>query len=274
MASSPAFVPWDPNRLEWDPDKAPWELYNIEQDFSQATDLAARFPEKLRQLQDLWWVEAAKYSVLPLDWRASERLNAELMGRPSLIRGRSKMTYYPGTIGLPDAASPPMCNKSWTITARIEVPDGKAEGMVITHGGLEGGYGLYLRDGKPVFVYNFLSVERTTFAARDPLPKGPTELVVDFKYDGGGLGKGGTIRMSANGATVAEGRLGRTIPIQFSLGEGLDIGMDIGSPVDFTYKLPFIFTGKIQDVVVELGPTDIGKPKESRAVAHEETVSR
>jgi arylsulfatase len=254
MVSSPSFVPWDPNRGEWDPDKAPWELYKIDEDFSQANDLAAKYPEKLRQLQDLWWVEAARYNVLPLDWRGSIRLNAELMGRPSLIRGRNKMTYYPGTIGLPDAASPPMCNKSWTITAQIEVPDSNAEGMIITHGGLEGGYGLYLKAGKPTFVYNFLSVERITFAAKDPLPKGKAKLVVDFKYDGGGMGKGGQITMTANGKKIAEGRLVRTIPIQFSLGEGVDIGMDIGSPIDFTYKLPFAFTGKVEKVDIELKP--------------------
>ena len=254
MASSPSFVPWDPNRPEWDPDKAPWELYNIEEDFSQANDLAKKYPEKLRQLQDMWWVEAAKYNVLPLDWRATERFNSELMGRPSLTRGRTKMTYYPGTIGLPDAASPPMLNKSWTITAEIEVPEGKAEGMIVTHGGLEGGYGLYLRDGKPTFVYNFLGAERPTVIAKDPLPKGKTTLVVDFKYDGGGIGKGGDIKITANGKKVAEGRLKRTIPAQFSLGEGLDIGMDVGSPIDFTYELPFVFTGKIEKVDIELKP--------------------
>jgi arylsulfatase len=174
------------------------------------------------------------------------------MGRPSLIAGRSKMTYYPGTIGLPDAASPPMCNKSWTITAKIEVPDTNAEGMIVTHGGLEGGYGLYLRDGIPTFVYNYLSIDRPTFTAKEPLPKGKTRLVVDFSYDGGGMGKGGKITMSANGKKIAEGRLERTIPIQFSLGEGLDVGQDTGSPIDFTYKLPFAFTGKIENVEVEL----------------------
>jgi hypothetical protein len=146
-----------------------------------------------------------------------------------------------------------MCNKSWTIAAEIEVPDGRAEGMIVTHGGLEGGYGLYLRDGQPTFVYNFLSVERTTFAANDPLPKGKTSLVVDFKYDGGGMGKGGAITMTANGRKIAGGRLERTIPIQLSICEGLDVGMD-GSPVDFTYKLPFAFTGKIDHVTIELKP--------------------
>ena len=259
MASSPSFVPWQPVREGFDLDKAKWELYKIDEDFSQANDLAKKYPEKLRQLQDLWWVEAAKYSVLPLDWRAGIRMNAELMGRPSLIAGRTKMTYYPGTIGLPDAASPSMCNKSWTITAEIEVPESNANGMIVTHGGLEGGYGLYLRDGKPTFVYNFLGVERPAFGAQEPLPKGKTKLVVDFAYDGGGMGKGGKITMAANGKKIAEGRLARTIPIQFSLGEGLDIGRDIGSPVDFTYELPFAFTGKIEKVTIELKPEAASK---------------
>ena len=254
MASCPSFVPWEANRGEFDPDKAPWELYKIDDDFSQASDLAAQYPDKLRQLQDLWWVEAAKYNVLPLDWRGTIRFNAEAMGRPSLIGQRNKLTYYPGIVGLPDAASPPMCNKSWTITADVELPEGAANGMIITHGGLEGGYGLYLRDGKPVFVYNYLSVDRPTFTATQALSKGKTQIVVDFDYDGGGMGKGGKLTMSANGKKIAGGRLERTIPIQFSLGEGVDIGMDVGSPVDFTYELPFAFTGKIERVTVELKP--------------------
>jgi hypothetical protein len=203
-------------------------------------------------MQDLWWVEAAKYDVLPLDGRVSERFNSEAMGRPSLIAGRKTMEYFPGMVALPDAASPPMLNKSWTITADIEVPQGGANGMVVTHGGLEGGYGLYLRDGKPTFVYNYLAVERPTFAAMEPLPAGKTKLVVDFVYDGGGVGKGGNISLSANGTKIAEGRLERTVPVQFGLGEGLDVGMDTGSAVDFTYALPFAFPGKVEKVTVEL----------------------
>lgn len=265
MASAPSFVPWDTNRQEWDPDKAVWELYDITKDFSQANDLAKRNPGKLRELQDLWWAEASKYSVLPLDWRATIRMNAELMGRPSLIGNRTSMTYYPGTFGVPDAASPRMCNKSWTITAEIEITAANTEGMVVTHGGLEGGYGLYFRAGKPVFVYNFLSVERTTIAAEKALPSGKTTLVVDFKYDGGGMGKGGTFTMKANGRKIASGRIERSIPIQFSLGEGLDIGMDIGSPIDFTYALPFTFTGKIEKVTIDLGPTDTGSKAKAKA---------
>ena len=252
MASALSFPPWQAVRTGFDPDKQKWELYKVDEDFSQANDVAAQKPEKLRQMEDLWWVEAAKYNVLPLDWRAGERLNDEAMGRPSLIRGRKTITYYPGTIGVPDAASPPMLNKSWTITADIEVPDNGAQGMIVTHGGVEGGYGLYLRDGKPTFVYNYLGIERPNFTAKDALAKGKNKLVVDFRYDGGGVGKGGTVTMSTNGRKVAEGRLEKTIPNKMSICEGLDIGMDVGSPVDFSYNPPFPFTGKIEKVVVDL----------------------
>lgn len=251
MASAVAFSPWQPNREHFDPDKQKWELYNINDDFSQANDLAASNPEKLRQLQDTWWVEASKYNVLPLDWRGVIRMNDEYMGRPSLLGKRKSITYYPGTIGLPDAASPPMTNKSWTITANIDIV-GTESGMIVTHGGLEGGYGLYLKAGKPTFVYNYLSLERFSFTSKEALPKGKVTLAVDFVYDGGGMGKGGKITVTANGKKIAEGRLERTIPIKFSIGEGLDVGEDIGSPVDFTYKLPFKFTGKIEKVVVDL----------------------
>ncbi|KIC96509.1 arylsulfatase [Flavihumibacter solisilvae] len=252
MASAVSFEPWNPNRPSFDPDKQKWELYNINDDFSQAEDLAATYPLKLRQLQDLWWVQAAKYNVLPLDWRGTERFNSEAMGRPSLTRGRKSMTYYPGTVGLPDQASPPMLNKSWTITADIEVPDAKANGMIITQGGLEGGYGVYIRDSKVNFVYNFLGTTRFSIKANTPLAKGKHTVVVDFEYDGNGIGKGGNISITDNGKKIGGGRLEKTIPAQMSLGEGLDIGMDVGSPVDFTYKLPFAFTGKIEKVTVDL----------------------
>ncbi|WP_315385864.1 arylsulfatase [uncultured Stenotrophomonas sp.] len=256
MASAPSFAPWMPVRPDdWDPDKQVWELYKLDDDFSQANDLAAQHPEKLRELQDLWWVEAAKCQVLPLDWRATIRMNAEAMGRPSLVGKRTKAVYYEGMRALPDAACLPMLNKSWTISADIDVdaPD-SAEGMLITRGGSEGGYGLYLRNGKPTFVYNFLGVERPTFVASSAVPKGRSTVEVKFTYDGGGMGKGGALALSINGTQVAEGRLERTVPIQFSIGEGLDIGLDTGSAVDWTYTLPFAFNGRIAQVVVEVFP--------------------
>lgn len=199
-------------------------------------------------------MEASKYNVLPLDWRAVERLNAELMGRPSLTGDRKTFTYYPGQVGLVNEAAPRILNKSWTLTADIEVPDGRVEGMMATHGGLVGGYGLYVREGKPTFVYNYLEMERPTITGKDALPKGKVKLALDFKYEGkeGDLGKGATVTMSVNGTKVVEGQIPKTIPLQISLGEGMDIGMDVGSPVDFTYKLPLKFTGKIEKVKIEL----------------------
>ena len=254
MASAIAFVPWSPVRSGFDPDKQKWELYKIIDDFSQANDLATSNPQKLRELQDLWWAEAAKHNVLPLDWRAVERLNGELMGRPSLAGNRKTYTYYPGQVALPNDAAPRILNKSWTLTADLEIPESGAQGMIATHGGIVGGYGLYLRDSKPTFVYNYLGQERPTITGKDPLPKGKVKLVVDFKYEGkpGELGKAATVTMSVNGTNVGQEHLERTIPIQFSLGEGMDIGEDVGSAVDFTYKLPFKFTGKIEKVTYEL----------------------
>jgi arylsulfatase A-like enzyme len=253
MASCRSSIPWETARADFDPDSAKWELYNLDEDFTQANDLAKTEPSKLRQLQDLWWVEAAKYNVLPLDWSGIERFDSELQGRPSLGGSAKTRTYYAGQIGLPAGASPTVLNKSWTITADIEVAD-KTEGMIVTQGGMTGGYGLCLRDGKPTFVYNYLDLERYTIAGNAPLPMGKVKLVVDFSYDGkpGERGKGGVITISANGGTVADGRLPKTVPVQFSLGEGLDVGMDVGSAVDFTYKLPFKFTGKIEKVTYDL----------------------
>jgi arylsulfatase len=260
MASALSFPPWQPVRTGFDPDKQKWELYNVKEDFSQANDVATANPQKLRELQDLWWAEAAKHDVLPLDWRAGERFNAELMGRPTLGGDRKSYTYYAGQIGLPGEAAPRILNKSWTLTADVEVPEGVVEGMIATHGGLEGGYGLYVRDGRPTFVYNYLSLERYDIASTALLPKGKVQVKVDFAYSGkpGEVGKGATVTMMVNGTKVAEGELPKTIPQQISIGEGLDIGEDIGSPVDSTYKPPFPFTGRIEKVTVDLSGSDGG----------------
>jgi arylsulfatase A-like enzyme len=253
MASVISIIPWEAVHKDVDLDKQKWELYNIDKDFSQAVDLAATNPQKLRELQDLWWAEAAKHQVLPLDWRI-ERLNAELMGRPSLSGNAKTLTYYEGQVGLPPEASPRILNKSWILTADVEIPASGAEGIIATQGGIVGGYGLYIREGKPTFVYNYLSLDRFTFTGKDPLPKGNVQLKVDFAYKGGPkeLGKAAIVTMTANGNKVAEGQVPKTIPATISIQEGLDIGMDVGSPVDFTYKPPFKFTGKIDKVTFNL----------------------
>ncbi len=253
MASSRSFVPWSPIRGDFDPLTAKWELYHVDSDFTQASDLASGHPDKVKELEALFWSEAARYNVLPLDWRAAERLSAELQGRPSLAGHRKQFVYYPGQIALPDGASPPLLNKSFSIVADLEIPDAGAEGMIYTHGGLTGGLGLYLRDGRAHFVYNMLAVDRFRITS-DVLPKGKVSLAVNVAYQGqpGELGKAASVTITANGKKVGEGTLPRTIPLLVSLGEGVDVGMDTGSAVDFTYKLPFPFTGKIDKVTVDL----------------------
>src|SRR5262245_19027472 len=254
MASSNPVVPWNPTREAYDIDKVKWELYHIDKDFSQAADLAKANPEKLRQMQDLWWVEASKYNVLPLDFRGTERLNAELQGRPSLGGNARTLTYYSGQVGLPPDASPRVLNRSWSITADLEIPAAGAQGMIVAHGGTVGGYGLYVRDGKPTFVYNYLSLDRTTVAGTAPLPTGKVQLKMDLAYQGGPkeFGKGALVTLSVNGTKVAEGQIPKTIPATISIQEGMDVGEDVGSAVDFTYQLPFRFTGKIDKVTYEL----------------------
>lgn len=252
MASSRSFVPWNPIRTEFDPFKAKWELYDLSKDFSQAEDLAAKNPEKLKELESTFWSEAEKYNVLPLDWRGVERLSGEFQGRPNLAGKREKYVYYPGQVALPSGACPPLLNKSFTLTASIEIPEDGAEGMVFTEGGTTGGCGLYLRDGKAHFVYNMLALDRYTITS-EVLPKGKVTLAMHLAYEGkpGELGKPATVTLTANGQEVGKGKLPKTVPLQFSLGEGIDVGLDTGSAVDFTYKLPFAFTGKIESVTVE-----------------------
>ena len=252
LASSRSFVPWVPVRGEFDPLTARWELYNLDEDFTQSNDVVARNPEKVRELESLFWKEAEKYNVLPLDWRAVERLSAELQGRPSLAGKRRRFVYFPGQVALPNGASPPMLNKSWTITAEVEIPDDGAEGMIYTHGGLTGGLGLYLQQGRCHFSYNMLAIDRYLVSS-EPLPQGKVSLEVQFRYDGqpGELGKGGLVTLLANGRKVGEGKLPKTVPLQFSLGEGVDVGCDSGSAVSDQYRLPFEFTGKIEKVTIE-----------------------
>ena len=137
MASSIAFIPWEAFRKDYDPDKAKWELYHVEQDFSQATDLAQKYPEKLQALKDLWWAEAAREKVLPLDWRSIERLSDQITGRPSLTEGRKTFVYDTPLVALPEASAPDLKNKSFSITAEAEMPAQGGDGMIFTQGGRE-----------------------------------------------------------------------------------------------------------------------------------------
>ena len=173
--------------------------------------------EKLRELQDLFWAEASKYNVLPLDNSRIERFDVSL--RPSLTQGRTEFTYYPGMVRIPEGSAPDFKNKSYRITAEVEIPESGAEGVLMTQGGRFNGLGLYLLQGKPVFHYNLVGVDRTTIAAKDALTPGKHTIALDFKYDGGGIGKGGLVTLTVDGKEVADGKLARTIPFRVSADE-------------------------------------------------------
>ena len=216
------------------------------------TTSRATNPEKLRALQDLWWAEAARNDILPLDWRGPERFSVELTGKPSLAAGRKTFVYETPLAALPEAAAPDLKNKSFTITAEAEIPAGGADGMIFTQGGFTGGWGFYIQQGKLVGLHNHVALERYRVVSTEPVPTGKVTLAMDFKYDGDGTAKGGTITLLANGRKIGEGRVEKTTPFKYALAEGQDIGEDTGSPIDFSYTPPFKFTGKLGKVTVEL----------------------
>src|SRR3984957_5699669 len=187
-ATTPPLPPWGSGKTI-PIDDYKWELYDVSKDFSEANNLAAQNPKKLRELQELFWIEAAKYNVLPLDNSKLERMNVD--NRPSLTRGRNEFTFYPGMNRIPEGTAPSILNKSFRVTANVTIPAGGAEGVIVTQGGRFNGWGLYLLDGKPVFHYNLVGVQRYNVAGPDKLSPGAHTVVVDFKYDGGGVGKGG-----------------------------------------------------------------------------------
>ena len=246
-------APWEsrPSRsLETDL----WELYDVRSDFSCSTDLAEKNPEKLKEMQEVFLAEAKKYHVLPIDDRVFERLNGALVGRPDLMGARTSLTLAEGMQGMMESAFINVKNKSKTITAEIEVPEAGANGMILAQGGRFGGWALYVKDGVPAYDYNFLGLQRTSIAGKEKLKPGKNTLKLDFAYDGGGPGKGGTATLSVNGAKAAEGKLPHTQPGIFSADETADVGIDLGTPVveAIGCEHESKFTGKIPKVTVQV----------------------
>ncbi len=260
--TTPLKLPWAkvaPGVPSANPDDFKWELYHVDEDYSQANDLAAKNPAKLKELQAAFDREAKKYNVYPLDASFAERADVSI--RPSLTRGRSTFTYFPGTIRVPEGAAPDVKNKDFSVTAEVEIPAGGAEGVLITQGGRFGGWVLQISDGKPEFDYAFSQQAEHKYrvTSNAKLAAGRHILKFDFKYEAPGYGKGGTGTLSVDGAQVAQGRIGRTIPVRFSLDETLDIGEDTGTPVveDYLSKMPFKFTGGLEKVVLQLGKSGL-----------------
>ena len=254
-----------PRRLPWQaaadssPDDFKWELYHVADDFSEANNLVEQNPEKLKELQKVFDREAKKYNVLPLDASFIARVDVRI--RPSLTRGRDTFTYYPGTIRVPEGTAPDTKNKSFTVTAEVEIPERGAEGVLVTQGGRFGGYALLLMDGKPEFDYAFSNQKQFKYriTSNDKLAPGKHTIKFDSKYEGPGLGKSGTGTLFVDGQQVAQGKIERTIPSRFSLDETFDVGEDTGTPVveDYEARMPFKFTGTLKKVVIELGKSGL-----------------
>ena len=229
-----------------------WELYDTRTDFSLANDLAAKNPEKLKEMQNLFMQEAVKYSVLPIDDRTLERLNPALVGRPDLMAGRTSLTVYQGMTGMSENVFINVKNRSHTITAEVEIPKKGANGVILAQAGRFGGWSLYIKDGKPTYTYNWLGLQSYTVSAKQTLKAGKVALRFEFAYEGGGVGKGGMGTLFVNEKKVAMGRIDQTQCCVFSADEGADVGADEGTPVTEAYKVPFKFTGKINKVTIDL----------------------
>ena len=232
-----------------------WELYNLAEDFSENNDLAARMPDKLRQMQEMFLMEATKYNVFPLD---NDVLKRAVSPKPSATAGRNAFTYSGEMSGFADSDAPSLLNKSYTITAEVEVPQGGGDGMLATLGGRFGGYGFYILKGKPVFLYNFLDRARFRWEGPQALAPGKHTIVFDFTYDGPGFGKGGTGVLKVDDKEIANKKIPFTIPFLMTLDETFDVGVDTRTPVDDNdYQVPFRFTGKLNKLTFKLGPTQL-----------------
>jgi arylsulfatase A-like enzyme len=242
-----------------------WELYNVAKDYSENNDLAAQMPDKLKEMQALFLVEAGKYQVFPLDNSGFARA---VLPRPSAVAGKTEFTYTGVNAGIPYGNAPSILDKDYTITAEITVPEGGAEGMIVTLGGRFGGYALYLLNGKPVFDYNLLDIERFRWEGGvggiigddlfgKALKPGKHTIVFDFKYDGPGPGKGGTGVFTVDGRELSRKTIKHTVPLLMTVDETFDVGVDTGTGVDDSYQLPFKFTGTIDKLTFKLGPSQM-----------------
>lgn len=230
-----------------------WELYDGSTDFSQAHDLAAEHPDKLASLQRLWLIEATKYNVLPLDDRTAERLEASMAGRPTLLRG-TRQVFYPGMGRLSENSVLSVKNRSFSVTAQVEVRDAPAQGVLLAQGGRFGGWSLYVHEGRLTFLYNVLGIHHFAVRADVPLPTGSHQVRAELAYDGGGLGKGGDVTLFHDGEPVGTGRVDATQPMVFSADETTDVGYESGTCVspDYTARTSR-FTGRLHWVQLDVG---------------------
>jgi len=251
-------TPWETGQIKTIPFKDDvWELYDTTRDFSQADNLAAKHPDKLAEMRAHFLVEAAKYQVFPLDDRSFERGNPAIAGRPDLMVGRTSMKLYNGMRLYEVGCAPNLKNTTFTISTEIDSPNGTADGPVLAYGGGSAGVSFYLKGGKPAVCYNFFGTIQMV-EAKEKLPAGTHKLRFHFDYDGGGIGKGGTMAIQVDGKEVAKGRIEKTVPIVFSV-DTVDVGSDIGRPVTRDYTSSVFTGGTLGTVLVELGAAEPAK---------------
>jgi arylsulfatase A-like enzyme len=243
-----------------DPAGFPYELYDVTKDWTQNDNVAEQYPDKLKELENLFWVEAEKYQVLPLDATVASRIVAP---RPNLAAGRTEFTWSGKITGTPNGDAPFILDSSFNFKAEVEVPQGGAEGMIVTQGGRFGGYGFYVLKGKPVFLWNLLDYKRVRWEGADALPPGKHTLEFDYRYDGlglgtlafnnySGIGRGGTGVLKVDGKELARNSMERSIPLILQWDENFDIGADTGTPVSDDYQVPFEFTGKLDKLTLTI----------------------
>jgi len=230
-------------------DDDPWELYNIAEDFSQADNLAAKHPEKVKALQAAFLVEAKKYNVLPLDDRLSERFDAAL--RPNPLAGLKRFTYGPGVSGISESAVLNTHGVPFSVTAEVEAGDTGSDGVLAAIGGITSGWSLYVKDGRPTFYYNFFEVDHAHIQSNASLPKGKSTVRMEFTPVEPGPGKPADVKLFVNGKETGTGRVAKTVPFRYSV-EPFDVGRDTVSPVTEDYKVPFAFQGRIEHVTIEV----------------------
>ncbi len=251
-AASMAFEPWALTRAEFDPITAEWELYYLEEDFSQAKNVAKENPEKLEELKALWWARASANKALPLDWRGPERFSAELTGKPNLAGDRTSFTYRGRFSGLPEGSAPDVKNKTFSVTAKVQIKD-RANGMIWTQGGNTGGWAFYLKGGKLYAAHNHLDVERYIVQSESQVPGGKRTLEMKFDYKGGNeMGGPGTVILLVDGKKVGSGNIEKTTPFKYSVSENQDIGTDTGTPITYDYQTPLNFEGRLEEVSIKL----------------------
>ncbi|MEZ4599625.1 MAG: arylsulfatase [Syntrophotaleaceae bacterium] len=243
-----------------------WELYHVEKDWAENRNVAEESRAKLIEMIGTWYVEAGKYNVLPVDGRGVERFMEQ---RPQIARERTSYTFYPRTQEVPSNAGPQILNRTHSITVQVEIPEGGAEGVLVSMGGIDGGFSFFVQDGRLHYVQNYVARDFLQVASSEPITPGGHALRFEFEATGPpdiakGKGAPGRAQLYIDGKLVGQTDFAVTTPLSFGVTSGLKVGADLGAPVTPAYQPPFEFTGTIHSVTFDLSG-ELIKDKEAEA---------